>query len=332
MCPISLRSYNMSIYNPATEKQKRVLAAFGYSRTELKTLSFPQASALIDHRRNNGPRSDAVEQETIEGGKLLEEDQTAQKVFAMARIPTWPEVDEITKDMSPKDGLAIEEAIGDLKDAVQQGEKAVIEHGKVLARLRAVCKHGEWKKLLKLLCVPRATAHRQIQLANAHGRVNANLEEILELKGIKLRPTMTASELQIVQKAAEIAEAAEKEAQMSHRETFDPEDGHWQALGRSFERDKQIEAVVKQKVGAFIDSQLPRKQFQALIANRTQDLRLPPTEAQTIAWDIGGLVMGRLIALVPSDKRSEVWGLVVEYVEGEGGLRRNEEEVGNARI
>ncbi len=117
-----------------------------------------------------------------------------QKIFAMARIPTWQEVEEIKKDMSPKDGLAVEEAIGDLKCAVEQGEKAVIQHGKVLARLRAVCKHGEWKKLLKLLRVPRATAHRQIQLSNARGRINANLEEILELKGIKLRPTMTASD------------------------------------------------------------------------------------------------------------------------------------------
>ena len=160
----------MSIDNPATEKQKRILAMFGYSRTEMKKLSGRQANALLDYvRQNNRTDPNVDEQGSIEGGKLLEEEKAAEKPFMMARIPTWQEVDEITKDMSPKDGLAIEEAIGDLKCAVEQGEKAVIQHGKVLARLRGVCKHGEWKKLLKLLRVPRATAHRQIQLANAHG-------------------------------------------------------------------------------------------------------------------------------------------------------------------
>src|ERR1039457_5899722 len=123
----------------------------------------------------------------------------------------------------------------------------------------------------------------------------AKLERILELKGIKLRATMTASELQIVEGAAEVAETAENEAQMSHRETIAEEGDKWPEFSPESQlRDQQIEARVEETVGAFIDSQLPKKPPQALIANPTQPLRLPPTEAQTIAWDIGGLVMGRL--------------------------------------
>ena len=93
--------------------------------------------------------------------------------------------------------------------------------------------------------------------------------------------------------------------------------------------------MVKQKVGAFLDSQLPKKPPQAEIANPAQDLRLLPAEGpstKSIAWSIAGLIMGRLNTLVPSERRNEVWGLVVEYVEGEGGIRRNEAEVANGRI
>ena len=64
----------MSIDNPATEKQKRILAMFGYSRTEMKKLSGRQANALLDYvRQNNRTDPNVDEQGSIEGGKLLEE-------------------------------------------------------------------------------------------------------------------------------------------------------------------------------------------------------------------------------------------------------------------
>jgi len=118
---------------------------------------------------------------------------------------------------------------------------------------------------------------------------------------------------------------------MSHREIFDPEDDHWQALGRSFERDKQIEAVVKQKVEAFIDSQLPKAPLQDQGINPPGGVHLLPTGAQStesIARDIATLVMERLNTLESSQKRSEVWNLVVEYVEADaeqGHLARSRE-------
>jgi hypothetical protein len=329
-------SYNVSIDNPATEKQRNVLARAGYSRTELEGLSVGQASTLLDCvSRNNWKRPNVAQTEAIVvGGQLLEEEKATEKAFVMARIPTRREVDEFTKDMGNQQGFAIEEAISDLKWAVEQGEKALVSHGSALAQLKANCKHGEWRKLLALLRVPPATAHRQIQLAIAHSCIDAKTRKVLEFKGIRFRSTMTAQEVQIVQKAAEVAKEAEKEAQMSHPETFDPGDTHSQAIAKSLERDKQIEAVVEEKVGSFVDSQLPGKPPQARIANPTQDLRLQPAEAENmkfIAWDIAGLIMQRLNAQVPSYSQSEVWSLVVEYVEGEGGLRRNKVEVANGR-
>ena len=326
----------MSSDNPATEKQKNVLARVGYSRTELEGLSVRQASSLLDNvSRNNWKRPDVAQTEAIVGGQLLEEEKATETAFVMSRIPHWQEIEEFTKGMSTEQGFAIEEAISDLKCAVEQGEKALVSHGYALARLRAACKHGEWRKLLELLRVPPATAYRQIQLATAHGCIDEKIRKVLEFKGIRFRSTMTVKEVQIVQKAAEVAKEAEKEAQMSHRETFDPGDTHSQAIAKSIERNKQIEAVVEEKVGSFIDSQLPRNPPQAQIANSTQDLRLQPAEAENtkfIAWDIAGLIMARLNAQVPSYSQNEVWGLVVEYVEGEGGLRRNEMEVANGRI
>lgn len=122
---------------------------------------------------------------------------------------------------------------------------------------------------------------------------------------------------------------------MSHPETFDPADDHWTWWAKSVERDKQIEAVVEEKVGAFIDSQLPSKPPQAQIASPTLDLRLQPAVAENtklIARDIAWLIMARLNLEVRSHSQNEVWGLVVQYVEGEGGLRRNEAEAANARI
>jgi hypothetical protein len=325
----------VSIDNPAIEKQRNVLARAGYSRTELEGLSVRQASTLLDCvSRNNWKRPNVAQTEAIVGGQLLEEEKTTEKAFVMARIPTCREVEEFTKDMGNEQGFAIEEAISDLKWAVEQGEKALVSHGCALARLRANCKHGEWRKLLELLRVPPATAHRQIQLAKAHGCIDAKTRKVLEFKGLKFRSTMTAQEARIVQKAAEVAKEAEKEAQMSHPETFDPGDTHSQTIAKSTERNKQIEAVVEEKVGSFIDSQLPMKPPQAQIANPTQDLRLQPAKAENtkfLAREIAWLIMARLNAQVPSYSQNEVWGLVVEYVEGEAGLRRNEVEVANAR-
>lgn len=315
----------MSIDKPATQKQNNVLARAGYSDTELKGLSVGQASTLLDYlSRNKWKRPNVGQQEAIVGGQLLEEEKATETAFVMAYIPTSTELDEVTRSMSFEQKYEIDDAIDDLKQAVEKGERALIQHAYALAKLRATCKHGEWRKLLEVLRVPPATAHRQIQLAKAYGCLDERLRRILEFKGIKFRSTMTAKEVEIVQKAAELAKQAEKEAQMSHRETNEYEE--WPGLGPGSQlRDQQIEATVQETVGAFIDSQLPKKPPQALIANPTHHLWLQPAEAQgtkSIAWDIGGLVVGRLNALVPADKRGEVWSLIVEYVEGEGGDAR----------
>ena len=322
---------------PASDKQKAVLTKAGYSSAELEGLSVTKASTLIDYvSHNNWTRPNVSEVEAIVAGELLEEEKATQPAIIMARVPTSTEVEEFTKDMRPEQGFLIEEAIDDLREAVKKGEEALIEQGRALAVLKAACRYGQWSKLLLLLGVPRVTAHRQIQLAKAHDVRNPKLRKMLESRGVKFCPTMTARELQLAQKAAEVAKNAEAEAvQLFHGETTGIESGEFADLWEDSQRQRRIDAVVEEKVEAFLDTQLQPKLLPGQATDSTQRLRNPPIpqySAKAIARLIATVVMDRFNWMDPSLSRTEVWKLVVEIVEAEADVRVKKLEVASARI
>ena len=302
----------------------------GYSGAELEGLSASKASTLIDYlSRNNWTRPNVAQQEAILGGELLEQENILEPAVIIARIPTSEELDEFTKDMPPAQGYAVEEAMDCLRYAVNKGREALIEQGRALAMLKAALRYGQWSKLLNVLGVSRATAHRQIQLALAHDSTPAKLRRLLESRGVRFCPTMTARQVEIAQKASEVAKNAKAEAaQLFHGETTDIESGDFGDLVLESQRQDRVEAVVEEKVSAFLATQLgprllPTQSLQSV--GRPESLASDSISVAIVAGRIANFVVDEL-RTCPTEMRNEVWKSAVHYVEMETGVRVEEVE------
>jgi hypothetical protein len=332
------KTTQMALNRLITEKQTTTLQKAGYKDSELNGLTVAQASKLLHYVAHNGwKRPTAAQIEAIAAGELIEDKQASSRAAPLARIPSTEELENLTQDMPPAKAYAFEEAMYELKGAVGKGKEAILEQGQALCFLKQVCNHRQWGKLLEAIELPRTTAHRQMQVAKAHAVADSNLAKIFKSKGIKLDAAMSAKDLQLVHRAAEVARTAKEEmksnSDLFHHGTNPPEsDDPFSDLGASLRHEAEVDKNVEAKVGAFLDQELLSKVRPTRRVRPIACLRAPcesPAEIETGARDIAATVIERLQAL-PAERRNEVWRLVLQHLAAEGFLPNKPELVSAA--
>lgn len=229
--------------------------------------------------RNDWKRPTQAQVEAIAAEEINADELASKKAVPLAQIPSDQELEELTKDMTPQRAYDFEEAMECLKDAVEQGKEAIREQGHALLLLKQACEPRRWGKVLQAIKLPRTTAHRQIQIAKARAASDSKLRKILIKKGIRFDSNMSAQHCKLVCNAAQVAKDAKAEAEaglpdLFHDGTNSPANDNW--LGESQDpspREQQIEAVVEEKVTAFVEKELNTG---ALSGQKARPSRKPP--------------------------------------------------------